>query len=228
MTSSLTVLLPVFNEEQILRENFMRAYEFLASRGYDFEVLNIDDASRDRTASIAGELAQQYPRVRVHRHETNQGPCSGLRSGIALARKEWVLLLPADLAIPLHDIGTLWDARNDCDIVVGYVRQAAARGWARRIQSAAYARVVNLLFGTSFRQINYVSLYRLSVVQPLTLTTTGVALHAEILVRAARGGCRFRQVGLGFHERSDGVASGARPAVIGKTMREIVTLRMSL
>ena len=57
----------------------------------------------------------------LQRHEINKGHCSGIKTVSAVATKEWILLLPADLAIPLHDIDTLWANRGGNDILVGYV-----------------------------------------------------------------------------------------------------------
>jgi glycosyltransferase involved in cell wall biosynthesis len=226
--SGLTILMPAFNEAEGLARSVAAVAEHLDARGFDYEILIVDDASTDATPAIASELAARNPRVRLVRHARNQGPCSGLRTGPAHASKPWLLLLPVDLAIPLDDIERLWAEREGNDVVLGYIAKRQSREPGRRVQSGVYTTLVNALFGLRLEQVNYVALYRTAVLRGLTLTTSGVALHAEILVRAARRGGNIRQLGLGYEPRKSGVASGSKPRVVLKTLRELLRLRLEL
>lgn len=226
--SGLTVLMPAFNQAAILKQSVSEVSGYLSEHKFDYEILIVDDASMDDTASIAQTLATVNPHVRFIRHARNQGPCSGLKSGPTHARKPWLLLLPADLVIPLRDIDALWQAREESDIVLGYIAQRQARDVARRVQSQAYTAIVNALFGLELKQVNFVALYRTALLRDLPLTTSGAALHAEILVRAARAGSVIRQVGLGYESRKGGAASGNKPRVIIKTLYEVLRLRGEL
>ncbi|MFI5307251.1 MAG: glycosyltransferase family 2 protein [Polyangiales bacterium] len=227
-SSGLTVLMPAFNEGASLARSVAQVVDYLSAKRFDYEILIVDDASTDDTALVAQGLCAANPCVRLVRHEHNQGPCSGLRTGPAHASKPWLLLLPVDLAIPLNDIEALWSAREGCDVVLGYIAEQQAREPARRLQSKVYTLLVNALFGLALEQVNYVALYRTELLRGLPLTTSGVALHAEILVRAARAGGVIRQCGVGYEPRRAGAASGSKPTVIVKTLRELLGLRISL
>lgn len=217
--------MPVFNEAEGLKKAVTEVSDYLRGRGFDYEILLVDDASTDASYEIARTLAAENSRIRVHHHEVNQGPCSALRTGPALALKDWILLLPVDLAIPLNEIDLLWQRRNEAEIVLGVIRKDAdTRAWQRKLQSWVYARLVHLIFGLNFKQVNYVALYRADVLKPLRLTTSGVALHAEILIRAHREGKNILSVGLGYQERTSGQATGSRPSVIFKTIRELMKI----
>jgi glycosyltransferase involved in cell wall biosynthesis len=222
----LSVLVPAYNEGPRLEAAVRALEEYLRPAGYDFEVVIVDDASTDDTADVARRLAETHGRVKVLRHEANQGPCSGLKTGPSVAAGEWLLLLPVDLAIPLGDIDVLWRMREDAAIVLGYIADPGARSRWRRFQSAVYTRLINTLFRLDLRQVNYVALYRTEMLRGLALRSSGVALHAEILVRARDAGHRIRQVGLGYVPRSQGPARGGRPSVVIKTLREIVRLAL--
>lgn len=224
----LSVVLPAFNEEVNLGSSFREIRSFLLDHHFEPEFIIVDDASTDRTPEIAKALQDEFPSVNVIRHEVNQGPCSGLRTGPVTATNEWVLLLPIDQAIPLVDIETLWDNRLDADIVLGYIARGTQRAWPRRLQSRIYTKLVNLLFGMNLRQVNYVALYKASVFRAINLTTSGTALHAEVLVRAKQAGFSIGQTPLGFQPRVLGEASGSKPAVILKTFSELVQLRQQL
>jgi len=224
VTESLSVLMPVYNERESLAPAFAAVWDYLTAGGYRFEVILVDDASTDGSDIIIGDIVRRYPGVRTLRHHHNCGPCSGLKTGPALATGDWLLLLPVDLAIPLTDIDTLWRARTEGDIIAGYIADRRARPFREQLRSELYSHLVRGLFGLAVRQINYVSLYRTAVLRGLPLSTSGVALHAEILVRAARAGYAIREVGLGFQSRRTGTASGGKAAVIAKTAIELVTL----
>lgn len=225
----LSVLIPAYNEGRRLEHACVQAHGYLTKHGYDFEFVIVDDASTDDTAEIARGLESKYEgRIRLLRHPVNQGPCSGLRTGPKVARGQWILLLPVDLAVPLEDIGKLWAERHGADVVLGYVANLRTRGWARRVQSTIYTHFINALFGLQLNQVNYVALYRRTIFDTMPLITSGVALHAEILIRAHQAGHRIRQVAVGYQPRTGGVASGSNPRVILKTFREILKLRRNL
>jgi dolichol-phosphate mannosyltransferase len=225
MNEPLTIVMPVYNEAQGVAAAAHEIHDTLTRRGYDLELVIVDDASTDGTYEIACAVAKRLARVRVERHPRNLGPCSGLATGGRLAHSDWVLLLPADIAIPLEDVDVLWAARQRADIVVGYVRDAAQRGLLRRLQSRVYTRLVNALFGLRLDQVNYVTLYRSAVFHSFELTTQGVARHVEILARARDAGFTLTQVPLGYRPRRHGQATGSKPGVVLKTIWEVVKLR---
>jgi glycosyltransferase involved in cell wall biosynthesis len=220
--------MPVYNEETGLIAACTEVSDTLIRLGYDLELIIVDDCSRDGTHQVACRYAESHPHVRVMKHERNLGPCSGLATGARAARHPWVLLLPADILIPLEDVDTLWAARLHGDVVVGYVGKTHDRSWRRRIQSGIYTSIVNVAFGLDLPQVNYVTLYRRELFDRIQLVTEGVARHAEILVRARQLGYRFAHAPLGYRPREKGAASGTKPKVIGKTIWEIVKLRASL
>lgn len=227
MDRGLTVLIPTYNEPGV-GPCIDQVADHLARHGYDFEIVVVDDASTDATPATIAAIGRDRPYLRSLRHATNQGPCSGLKSGRELASRPWLLLLPVDLAIPLDEIETLWEAREGADIVLGYIEHTRARSPLRQFQSRMYTALVNALFRMRLRQVNYVALYRTELLQSLPLTTSGVALHAEILVRATRGGHVIRQVALRHEPRREAAASGSKPSVVLKTAVEILQLRRAL
>lgn len=220
--------MPVYNEAEGVEPAVLEVHDTLRARGYDLEIIIVDDASTDATYELACAVAERLEGVRVERHPRNLGPCSGLATGGRLARHEFVLLLPADIAIPLEETDLLWAGRERADIVVGYLRDAAQRSPLRRVQSRVYTRFVNGLFGLDLAQVNYVTLYRSAVFRGLELTTQGVARHLEILVRARKAGFTITQVPLGYRPRRHGEAKGGRPKVVLATIWEAMKLRATL
>ncbi len=89
----ISVLIPAFNSETMIRRAIDSA---LAQTVQDLEVLVIDDASTDQTASVVASYADREIRVRLHRRTINGGPAASRNTGLQLARGEWIALLDAD------------------------------------------------------------------------------------------------------------------------------------
>lgn len=109
----ITVLIPAFNEEGAL-ESTIRAILACARVAEDFEVIVIDDGSKDRTAEVAARLP-----VTLVRHPVNRGYGSSLMSGMRRAKHDWILIADADGTYPLEDIPRLLAEAKVADMVVG-------------------------------------------------------------------------------------------------------------
>ena len=98
-----TLFIPVHDERDSLLPTAHKALQVLSGVGADFELLIVDDGSRDGSAALADELAGADPRVRVLHHERNRGYGHALRSGFQAARGELVAYTdcdePADLRL---------------------------------------------------------------------------------------------------------------------------------
>ncbi len=109
----ITVLIPAFNEEGAL-ESTIGAILACARVAEDFEVIVIDDGSKDRTAEVAARLP-----VTLVRHPVNRGYGSSLMSGMRRAKHDWILIADADGTYPLEDIPRLLAEAKVADMVVG-------------------------------------------------------------------------------------------------------------
>lgn len=223
-TPFLTVLVPAYNEgaglARTIEEELRPA---LARLDVSSEILIVDDASTDETAAVADGLADLWPDVRVVHHPVNGGIGAGLRTGFAEALGEWLILVPADLAIELDDLAVYVAAAERADVVVGvtdargdYTRY---RRWVHRVNIG----VIRTLFRMPFRQFNYISMYRLDVVRRLRIRSWRSAFFfAEILVEARDRGARLVEVDARYRPRETGEATGANTGLIGRTARDML------
>jgi dolichyl-phosphate beta-glucosyltransferase len=101
----LSVIVPAYNEEQRLAPGLRQALEYLARRGEPYELLVVDDGSRDATARVAGAFAPQG--VRVMRHERNRGKGAAVRTGLLASRGRKVLISDADFSTPIEEVEKL-------------------------------------------------------------------------------------------------------------------------
>jgi dolichol-phosphate mannosyltransferase len=121
---SLSVVIPVFNEEDNLRPLLEELASVLRPLGRPFEVLCVDDASTDRSFQVLSGLRASCPELRILRHRVNSGESAAQASGFACARGEIIVTMDADLQNDPHDIPAMLEAlRPDVAAVAGVRRQ---------------------------------------------------------------------------------------------------------
>ena len=114
----LSVVVPAYNEEGRLEPGLRRAVEYLRGRGRPFELLVIDDGSRDGTSAVAAAFAAEG--VRVIRHERNRGKGAAVRTGVVASRGARVLISDADFSTPIEEVEKLEPRLGDgTPLVIG-------------------------------------------------------------------------------------------------------------
>jgi len=116
----LSIVLPIFEEEAEIGALITGIIDTLSSEAESFEVIAVDDGSKDRTADVLRDLAERYPgRLRVARHLRNMGNGAALRTGIRVARGEIVVTMDADGQHSPGDIFRLTSLIPPNDLVIG-------------------------------------------------------------------------------------------------------------
>ncbi|HEV8660114.1 MAG TPA: glycosyltransferase family 2 protein [Thermoanaerobaculia bacterium] len=136
MTPDLSVVFPVYNEEEnvpILLEEIARA---LDGKGWTYEIVAVDDGSADRSLEVLRSLKSKYPTLRVITFEKNSGQTAALDAGWRAARGRFVVSLDADLQNDPADIPKMMQQleRNGADMVIG-IRVNRQDTFARKVQS---------------------------------------------------------------------------------------------
>ena len=107
--------LPVFNEEEALEGDLRTAIDTLKATDWEWEIIVVDDCSRDRTA----EIAASFPEVTLVRHPYNMGGGRARTTGIKKAQGEIMVISDGDGTYPLQDIPRLVEELDSCEMVVG-------------------------------------------------------------------------------------------------------------
>jgi glycosyltransferase involved in cell wall biosynthesis len=219
----LTVLMPAYNEEVGLARAVGLVLGELRKLGTAAELLIVDDHSRDGTPAIADCLAVGEPAVRVVHHPDNRGIGGGMVTGFAEARGEWLILIPADLALDVGELHKFLHAAPGADIVVGIRSDRSDYALFRKIVSWVNIRSIQVLFGMKLRQFNYIAMYRLAALREIRIEYWRSAFfHAEILIKAQALGRRLVEVEIDYAPRQSGEATGARPGFILATMADML------
>ena len=118
----ISAVMPAFNEATNLKQAVGRTAEALAAQARSFEIIVVDDGSRDDTPAVLERLKVVHSNLRVVRHPVNRGYGAAVRSGFDAARLPWVFLMDADNQFDPAEIGLLLARAAEADIVAGYRR----------------------------------------------------------------------------------------------------------
>jgi glycosyltransferase involved in cell wall biosynthesis len=193
----LSLLVPVYNEEESLAELAREIDAVCGREGWEYELLFIDDGSRDRSWEVIQQLVAQSPRVRAIRFRRNFGKAAALSAGMAAARGETLMMLDADLQDdPVEIPRYLARLAEGYDVVNGW-KKHRLDPWHKTYPSRVFNAMVSRLTGLSLHDHNCgMKCFRKEVAQELRLYGE---LHRFIPVLAfARG---FRVSELDIHHR---------------------------
>jgi glycosyltransferase involved in cell wall biosynthesis len=224
----LSVFLPCYEEEGNVARTVERAVAVLRERDLDrFEIIVVNDGSRDRTGAIADALAGEYDEVRVAHHAQNQGYGGALRTGFAEAKFPWVFFTDGDGQFDLAEIDGFLTAADDAEVVIGYRLQRADH-FGRRVNTWLWSLAVRTLFRLRVRDIDcaFKLLSRRALDEVGPLTASGAVISTELLVGVRRAGIPIREIGVHHYPRQAGAPTGASVNVILRALRELVQLRI--
>jgi len=142
----LSVVIPVYNEEENLRPLWEELRGVLDGLGLAFEAVFVDDGSRDRSAEIIRGFREADRRVRLVRLKANAGETAATDAGFKAARGTRVVVMDADLQNDPRDIPALLSHLDTWDAVSGWrVKRGEGDGWLRRVSSRVANGVRNRL-----------------------------------------------------------------------------------
>ncbi len=231
-----SVIVPAYNEGATLRGSVEHLLGVLEEVGEPYEVLIVNDGSRDDTPRVAEALAGEEPRVRALHHDRNRGLGAALRTAIAAARGEYIVGSPADSPLDAPQIRAFHEAMEArasyadfpgtaaCDIAVGFrPERAGYKAWMR-FCSAVYRWMLRIAFWTWLRDFNWICMYRRRVFEVVSIEFDAFVALPEILVKAKRAGFSLRQVPCPMKPRKVGKGTVGRPQVLFKAFANMVRL----
>ena len=218
---SLSIVLPAYNEEQVIGATLEQVLHVLAGWVKDFEVIVVNDGSTDRTGAVISVITESEPRVKVVTHTRNQGYGSALADGFAAATKELTFFMDSDGQFDIRDLARLLLFIDEYDAVIGY-RLDRQDTWVRKLNAWGWNVLIRNVLGIHVRDIDCAfKLLRTDFLHQHPLATRGAMINAELLYQLKRAGRTYREVGVHHLPRQGGRATGANPRVIARALREL-------
>jgi glycosyltransferase involved in cell wall biosynthesis len=222
--AGLSVFLPCHNEEGNL-ERVVSALESELSRvSGHYEIVVVDDGSRDSTGQIADRLAAGNPNIKVVHHSINRGYGAAVVSGIRACTQPWAVLCDGDGQFEASDIARLAAKVPDYDVVVGR-RTHRADPLMRRVNGKAWTLLMRLLLGIRISDIDCgLKIFRRDLLEGLDLQAKGAMISAELMAQLAGRGANICEVDVHHLPRLAGEQSGASMKVILRAFKELLLL----
>jgi glycosyltransferase involved in cell wall biosynthesis len=229
---ALSYFFPAHNEEANLEGLVLEALEALPALADRYEIIAVDDGSRDATPSIADRLAAAHPDVvRAVHHPTNLGYGAALRSGFRAARYDLVCFTDGDRQFRVVDLGRLTGriAGPDApDVVVGY-RIKRADPPIRSVYARLYKLANRVWFGLPVRDVDCAcKLFRREALAGIRVESGGAFFSAELLIKLRAAGRTVAEVGVAHYPRTAGSPTGAKISVIWRAVKDFWGLRLRM
>jgi dolichol-phosphate mannosyltransferase len=203
MTHELSIVVPVYNEEQNILPLTRELHQVFARSGYDYEIVFVDDGSTDATWENIRHARAIEPRLRALRHERNAGQSAALWTGMQSSDTPLIATLDGDLQNDPADLPRLLAELENCDFVCG-VRAKRNDSWLRRVSSRIARRARKLALKVDFRDTGCaVRVFRRSVLKGI-FPFNGLHRFMPVLVHAS--GARTKELPINHRARSAGVS----------------------
>jgi glycosyltransferase involved in cell wall biosynthesis len=232
----ITIFFPAYNEQAYLQRAVEAARE-VGSRMItdgeieEYDILIVDDASKDGSGILADRLATKDPRISCIHHKTNRGLGGAVKSGLIHAKGDVVLYSDIDLPFDMMDLKRAYRLMRyyEADIVSAFRFDRTSEGLRRLIYSWFYNWLIKLVFGLRIKDVNFsCKLIRKKVIDTIPLKSEGSFIDAELLTKADRIGFNIIQFGTNYFHRSCGVSTLSSWRVILKILKELYTLRKEI
>ena len=189
--SLVTIIAPAYNEAGIIEHGVNAITDYVKTRpDYDWEILIVNDGSKDNTGAMADELAKTNPYLRVIHHPVNMNVGTALRTGFANARGEYMITLDLDLSYSVEHIGMLLDkivsTHSDVVLASPYMKggKVTAVPFTRKVFSRFANRYMSMISQEKFHTFtSMVRAYRGDFIRSLNLKARSVAVNPEIIYK---------------------------------------------
>lgn len=222
---SISAFFPCYNDAMSIENMVDDVRSSLVRVVNDFEIIVVNDGSRDDSREVLRRLRERVPELRVIEHETNRGYGGALISGFANSTKQWIFYTDGDAQYDATEILRCTAvATADTDVVQGF---KIGRGdpFHRRVIGRAYHHLVKALFGLPVRDTDCdFRLIRRSAMDRVTLQSTSGVICVEMMYSLKKAGARFAEVGVSHHHRPHGKSQFFRLPAIARSAAQLVTL----
>ncbi|NLY75631.1 MAG: glycosyltransferase family 2 protein [Firmicutes bacterium] len=219
----ISLFFPAYNEEENVGETIEKSIAVLEPLGCDYEIIIVDDGSKDRTAAIVEEYARKNERVVLKRHLQNQGYGGALQTGFKSCRYGLIFFSDCDLQFDLQELTTFIDLMKEdpsIDAVLGF-RIKRADPLIRKLNAFGWKMWARVLFGLKVKDVDCAfKLFKRELIENITIESSGALISVEILTKIMKSGAKVVECGVHHYPRKAGVQTGAKLRVILKAFQE--------
>ncbi|MEK7845778.1 MAG: dolichyl-phosphate beta-glucosyltransferase [Nitrospinota bacterium] len=212
MTPYISIVIPAYNEEAVIKKTLEKVAEYLEGRYPSYEIIVVCDGCKDNTAGLAEQAAKANKRIRVLSRNANMGKGFSVRQGCLEAKGDYIIFTDADLSTPIDEIEKLlkW-LEEGYDIVIGSraIKESDIQihqPWYRETMGKTFNLFVQVIAvkGIKDTQCGFKG-FKKEAVQPVFTrqTINGFSFDVEVLYIATRLGYKIKEVPIRWLNRAE-------------------------
>lgn len=232
LIQSLSVFLPAYNEETNLKNTTNKIVKFIDKVTDTWEIIIINDGSKDSTGEIADRLSKENKKIRVVTHSPNRGYGAAFKSGVYNAKYSWIVLNDSDGQFDFTEVTKFIEKQKEtgADLVIGYYIDRKVP-FITKLTSKMWELVVYLMFGLKVHDIDCgFKLISKKVVEkiPQLESERGAFISSEFLIKAKKYGFKIVEIPVHHYPRLGGKPTGRNINVILKSFVDLARLYKKL
>ena len=229
--SELTIFFPAYNEAGNIEEAVKQALTIAPHVAKKYEILVINDGSKDATKQIVQRLEKKYPSIVRLINQRNKGYGGALKRGFREAKYEWIFFTDSDLQFDLNELQKFISQTSNNNLVLGY-RLNRAEGF-KRVLLARMLKVWNRILLGFPRKIKDIDcafklIHRSIITSTYPLLSDGAMVSTELLLKAHGKGFKYAQIGVRHYQRRIGQPTGSNFKVILRAVIDTFRLKYQL
>lgn len=224
----LSVFLPAYNEEANIKSTIENVLSGLKKNFKIWELIIVDDGSKDGTGRIADSFAKTDKRIRVIHHNPNKGYGPALISGLYACKYPWISFIDSDGQFDFSEISNLvkTQQKTSADLVIGFYKKRQV-SLIRKINTKIWQIIVWLMFGLNVKDIDCgFKLISKKVVDKIDRLQSkrGAFISSEFLIKSQKAGFKIVETGVNHYPRKQGEGTGANIDVIIQSFIDLFQL----
>lgn len=225
---SISAVLPAFNEEENIETSALKMLDVLKTLPFsEYEVIIVNDGSKDRTAEISDALAAKHKEIRVIHHPSNLGYAQALSNGFTSAKSELIFYTDSDNQFDVKELKNFIAPIEDYDLVCGF-RIYRYDPLTRLFLSWGFNLMVRLIFRIKVRDIDCAfKLFRKDIFDKIKIESQRFFVDAEVLAKARYHKFSMTELGVRHYPRTAG-RSTVRPSHIFYTLQELAKIWVNI
>jgi glycosyltransferase involved in cell wall biosynthesis len=204
MRKTISIIIPALDEEKNISSAIRNVLNVVEQYFDDYEIIVFDDYSKDLTGVIIDEFAKNNKKIKVVHNTKTMGFAYNYKKGIALAKNDYIAMIPGDNEISLKSIKDIFDKIGQADIIIPYTVNYNIRPLGRRIISKLFTFFMNLLFALKLKYYNGPVVHKKEVIKSIKINSDSFAFQAEILVKLLKLGYSYIEVEMVLNKRKYG------------------------
>jgi glycosyltransferase involved in cell wall biosynthesis len=228
LIDSLSLFFPTYNEEGNIEKVVLNAKKTLLKTAKNWEIIVVNDGSKDGTMKIVSGLSKDEPRIRLINHITNRGYGGSLQSGFYNSKYDWITFTDSDGQFDFSEIDNFIKTQKEtnADLVIGYYKKRQVSKF-KIITSKMWELAVFVHFGLHVKDVDCVfKLISKKVIEkiPRLESERGAFISSEFLIKSKKAGFKIVEIPITHYPRTAGKGTGRNIKVIVKSFVDLFRL----